>query len=57
MKQIRNSASEYENGRIARLEGRGRDKCPSGLSVLLLRHWWLAGWHDMDMELNSQWVQ
>ncbi|MDX1466241.1 MAG: hypothetical protein R3215_11120 [Halomonas sp.] len=25
-----------------------------GLSELAKRHWWLAGWHDMDIEMGHR---
>lgn len=53
----------YQAGRFARGCGEGKRACPytyemrskatKGLSQLALRHWWLAGWHDRDMELSN----
>jgi ribosome modulation factor len=44
----------YKNGRIARLEGDFKKNCPFGEAELCLKHWWLAGWNDKDMELNNE---
>lgn len=41
----------YRNGRLARLEGENKALCPFGEAELCLKHWWLAGWHDKDMEI------
>ena len=56
MKYIPNPDSELKAGKKAREQGKGREVCPPNLEPRL-RFWWLAGWHDMDMELSSQWVQ
>ena len=57
----------YQQGRDARTIGQGRQACPYGhagrtseedgarrreRASLVLRHWWLAGWHDADIELS-----
>lgn len=41
----------YKNGRIARSGGENKSLCPFGESELNLKHWWLAGWNDREMEL------
>ncbi len=56
---------QYDEGRQARKEDRHKNACPYGHSThhkdldtglmigtseLAKRHWWLAGWHDADME-------
>ena len=40
----------YRRGWKARTEGRGKH-VPGGLTPAT-RAWWLAGWHDKDMELG-----
>jgi ribosome modulation factor len=40
----------YELGRQARTAGLERNRCPYGMTNALRRSWWLAGWHDADME-------
>ncbi|WP_129141504.1 hypothetical protein [Modicisalibacter coralii] len=41
----------YRDGRKRRQEG--RHKSPPSLLPMVDRAWWLAGWHDADMELGS----
>lgn len=41
----------YADGRLQREIGLSRSGCPIGTDDMRLRHWWLAGWHDRDMEL------
>lgn len=41
----------YYQGRKARNQFMSC-KAPAGLGMER-RHWWLAGWHDRDMELRS----
>jgi ribosome modulation factor len=52
IEKLREAANEeaYASGREARLEGRMDTICPYSQSELRLRHFWLAGWHDQDME-------
>jgi ribosome modulation factor len=52
IERLREAANEeaYAAGREARLEGRMDTICPYSQSELRLRHFWLAGWHDQDME-------
>lgn len=40
----------YELGRQARTAGLERNRCPYGIANGVRRGWWLAGWHDADME-------
>lgn len=40
----------YTAGREARQELHTSRACPYSESELRLRHFWLAGWHDQDME-------
>jgi ribosome modulation factor len=40
----------YQLGRHARKEGLERNRCPYGVTNAARRSWWLAGWHDADME-------
>jgi len=42
--------STYRDGRISRLNGNDTESCPYPISLMQLRSWWLAGWHDVDME-------
>jgi ribosome modulation factor len=44
----------YEDGRAARRMDVKRESCPFGASKMQQRAFWLAGWHDMDMELESK---
>lgn len=44
--------SQYSDGYTARMRGAGRDACPYGATRMRERHWFLAGWHDADMELG-----
>ncbi len=55
---------QYDEGRQARRMGKPASACPWGFegsretddeltrakSPLCLRHWWLAGWSDADIE-------
>ena len=58
----------YQQGRDARLMGRGKDACPYGRigrtsseddearrerASAVLRAWWLGGWHDADIECGK----
>ena len=59
-------SNAYQQGRSARLKGRSKDACPYGVvksreddtpqrrerAALVMRHWWLAGWHDADHEMG-----
>lgn len=45
--------SQYSDGYAARMRGDGRDACPYGGIDMEMRHWFLAGWHDADIELES----
>lgn len=42
----------YRSGRVARLSDEGKGLCKFGNTELRLKHWWLAGWHDCDIELK-----
>jgi len=42
----------YREGRLARKEGDSKQNCPFGESESNLKHWWLGGWNDKDMELQ-----
>ena len=59
----------YREGREARQKGKKPVACPYshtthhtgtetgpmiGTSELAKRHWWLAGWHDRDMEMGHR---
>ena len=44
----------YEAGRAARHLSISKRACPHGLTDLCARHWWLAGWGDMDIEMMSE---
>lgn len=41
----------YHQGREARQSGKPKS-APSTLSSVM-RGWWLAGWHDADMEIAA----
>lgn len=41
----------YQEGRNARGWRSKKHAFPYGEHEMQLRHWWLAGWHDRDMEL------
>lgn len=43
----------YRSGRSSYTSGKDKDSCPFGNSELNLKHWWLAGWNDKDMELDK----
>lgn len=43
----------YELGKQARAEGKESNRCPYGVTNAVRRSWWLAGWHDADMELTA----
>lgn len=40
---------EYHSGRAARLAGMPKI-APATIGTIEMRHWWLAGWNDADME-------
>jgi len=42
----------YNDGRAARMLKESITECPFSMGELELRHWWLAGWNDKDLELN-----
>lgn len=56
--------SAYRDGYAAFRSGIGKEECPYGRlgsvvgdspkmrekTPLCLRHWWLAGWHDADID-------
>lgn len=59
----------YQQGRDARLAGDGKDACPYGRigrtssedgearrdrASAVLRAWWLAGFHDADIECGKR---
>lgn len=44
---------QYKAGMAARKRGDGASVCPFGLAQMRLRSWWLAGWHDADMEVKK----
>ncbi|WP_420825800.1 ribosome modulation factor [Pseudomonas typographi] len=43
----------YYNGRAARRQNTSKLACPF-TPVTYLGSWWLAGWNDMDIELETQ---
>lgn len=47
-------ASAYHCGRVTRLSDEGKELCKFGNSELCLKHWWLAGWNDCDIELKGE---
>lgn len=58
--------ADYLEGRAARGKYQSTEACPHGYeasdyeaptaeraeSPMCRRHWWLAGWHDRDMEVH-----
>ena len=56
----------YRHGKRARNDGKPKDACPYGVvksrdddtpqrrerAALVMRHWWLAGWADKDIEMG-----
>lgn len=44
--------SAYKNGYNSRVIGKPKGLHPFSNSELCLKHWWLAGWHDKDMEIK-----
>ena len=42
----------YLEGRLAHSDDESKQSCPFGEAELCLKHWWLAGWHDKDMEIK-----
>lgn len=45
-------AQQYDLGRQARKGGYSTDAC-NITADNYLRGWWLAGWHDQDMEMKA----
>jgi ribosome modulation factor len=43
-------SQQYDLGRQARRAGYPKDAC-NLMMMNPLRSWWLAGWHDEDMEM------
>ena len=43
----------YMKGRIAKDMGKAKHACPYGWGEARLMNWWLAGWHDMEIEENA----
>lgn len=44
----------YRMGREARAQGYGRDACNIPRTRAVNRGWWLAGYHDKDMEMDAR---
>ncbi len=44
----------YEMGRRARRVGHRREACSIPARERVERAWWLAGWHDQDMEILAE---
>lgn len=44
----------YEAGMAARQANKPSHDCPHGFSDLQRRSWFLAGWHDADMERRKR---
>ena len=42
----------YRSGRQSRSNDECKSCCTFGDAELNLKHWWLAGWNDKDMELS-----
>lgn len=43
----------YQKGYLARMDGKNKYACPVELSTVL-RGFWLAGWHDADIEISHE---
>jgi ribosome modulation factor len=43
----------YHAGRVAYFDGQLESACPYGHADLIRRGFWLAGWHDADIETNG----
>lgn len=41
----------YQQGRQARIDDQERNANP--FEGMMLKHYWLAGWHDVDMEMTG----
>ena len=52
MKTRRETQDAYNEGRASRTLKESILSCPFGTAEFELRHWWLAGWNDLDMELG-----
>lgn len=50
---IDETPSQYSEGYAARMGGADIEACPYGRTEMELRHWFLAGWHDADIEMGS----
>jgi ribosome modulation factor len=62
------SQLDYTDGRQARVDGYSLEACPFGFEAstfdapankrqgteMTRRHWWLAGWHDQDIEMEPE---
>jgi len=51
--ESKSANQHYMHGRAARNDNQGRQANPNSAVVLINKHWWLAGWHDRDMELSA----
>ena len=45
---------QYKAGMAARKREVVAAACPFGVFQMRLRSWWLAGWHDADMEAGQK---
>ena len=46
--------AQYNLGRQARAAGYHKNACNIPASRMAKRSWWLAGWHDEDMEIGAR---
>jgi ribosome modulation factor len=44
----------FEDGKAARRMGCKKESCPFGFSKGVARGFWLGGWHEQDMELDTK---
>lgn len=44
----------YRDGEFCRRMGKGKDANPYSRKKMVEYYLWLAGWHDKDMELQSE---
>lgn len=47
-----NDSASYKDGYNSRLMNQNKSSCPFDDSEMRLKHWWLGGWNDKDMELQ-----
>ena len=53
MPNRKETKAAYDSGRLARVDLKSNESVPFGDAERVLKHWWLAGWNDKDMELSQ----